>query len=210
MSKFIWTSALLKDDDKLFRSDCGDGGNNAILNYGESDRFAIYHLGYQDAAELLTLSYLENDRPKDRLVYPIIFLYRQHIELKLKEFIYGLNYCLDKNFEFPKHHDLLELWIEFISLFSLVEPKNVSKKSFSDAESIIKEFSEYDPNSMNYRYPLDKRGNISKKPNRLNVRNFAYIMVKLNKFLNALSNKIDDYKSIASLKFKDGIYEWES
>ncbi|MBL8015621.1 MAG: hypothetical protein JNK26_05590, partial [Candidatus Doudnabacteria bacterium] len=98
MSKFIWTTSLLKEGDGLFRSDGGDGRNNAILNYGEQDRFAIYALGYQDAAELLTLAYMENDRPKDRLVYPIVFLYRQNIELKLKEFIYGLNYCHHRKF----------------------------------------------------------------------------------------------------------------
>lgn len=155
--KFIWKSPLLKNQDSLFRSDCRDMGNNAILNYDEPDRFAVYSLGYYDAAELLALSYLKEERPKDLLVYPIIFLFRHSIELKLKEFIWELNYCFSQNVSFPNSHDLSILWKEFIELFSKKDKKNVKKKSFIDAQIIILELSKEDGFSMTYRYPFDKK-----------------------------------------------------
>ncbi|NOT91644.1 hypothetical protein [Ferruginibacter sp.] len=204
--KFIWKSPLLEKGDKLFRSDCSDMRNNAILDYEESHRFAVYNLGYFDAAELLVMSYIKEERAKDLLVYPIIYLYRHSIELKLKEFIWSLNYCLNQNTNFPTNHDLKNLWVEFIKLYSKKDSKNILKKSFTDAAIIIKQLSDGDSFSMAYRYPLDKKGNLSKKPTLLNVRNFALLMLKLKRFLDAISEKINNYKFTASESYADGIY----
>lgn len=72
-------------EEVLFRDDLPDYWNNACLNsmYG-SDEIA-YIEGYRRGAELLVRYVNEAQRDQDYLVYPIIVLYRHHIELILKE-----------------------------------------------------------------------------------------------------------------------------
>ena len=71
--------------DQLFKED-SDWQCNAHLNLGGKDSGA-YSAGYKNAADLLARRFLRNWRGNDILVYPMVFLYRQFIELRLKEII---------------------------------------------------------------------------------------------------------------------------
>lgn len=67
--------------DRLFRGDLRDWINNACLNVmGNGDAYA-YKAGYRRGAEVLIDYVCQNGRDQDFLVYPIIFLYRHHVEL---------------------------------------------------------------------------------------------------------------------------------
>lgn len=71
--------------DKIF-STSEDWWNKACLALGH-DRWSIYAIGYKDAADLLVDNIEGNGRQHDFLVYPIVFLYRQYLELAIKDVI---------------------------------------------------------------------------------------------------------------------------
>jgi hypothetical protein len=85
--------------------------SNACLNW-RSDSLPLYISGYKTAADkLLNLDFKElSVQEIDTLVFPIIFLYRQYIELELKYIIRETNILLNKKADFPPHHGLLDLW----------------------------------------------------------------------------------------------------
>ena len=74
-----------RKEDVVVRDDLPDWQSNACLNYmGSDDRYA-YSEGYLRAARYLIEWILATASDQDILVYPIIFLYRHHIELVLKQ-----------------------------------------------------------------------------------------------------------------------------
>ena len=90
--------AVPRKSDQLFRSDLRDWMNNACLNVmGSGDAYA-YKAGYRRGAEVLIGYVGEIARDQDFLVYPIIFLYRHHIELMLKgDFLFSSRLQTRKN-----------------------------------------------------------------------------------------------------------------
>ena len=71
---------------ELFSGD-DDWHNNACLNEWSRDHGATYAAGYRRAAELLIEHIDTKGRDQDVLVYPVVFLYRHHVELALKRII---------------------------------------------------------------------------------------------------------------------------
>ncbi|WP_370605589.1 type IV conjugative transfer system pilin TraA [Escherichia coli] len=69
----------------LLASD-SDWHNNACLNY-MPDHGTAYTEGYRRAADILINHIDESGRDQDFLVYPVLFLYRHHLELLIKQII---------------------------------------------------------------------------------------------------------------------------
>ena len=77
--------------------------NNACVNWFH-DPLELYATAYKEAAEKLVKDVITSRRQRDTLVYPIVFLYRHYIELRLKEIIRAGRKFLDEPGDFPKHH----------------------------------------------------------------------------------------------------------
>jgi hypothetical protein len=71
--------------DKLFKGDA-DWWHNACLNFS-LDMGIGYVYGYKKAADILVEYIKDTKTNQDYLVYPIVFLYRHHLELIIKEII---------------------------------------------------------------------------------------------------------------------------
>jgi hypothetical protein len=167
-------------NDKLICWDVPSKRYNACLNYTGKE-FHIYSYGYQKAAERVIQSALHDQEPIDILIYPIIFLYRQFLELRLKELII----CLDSEAPVENHHHLLRLWQRFISLVEQTDT-NPKCEEFEATESLIREFTTLDPHSMVFRYPVDKKGEEHKKPDLINIINLAEVMYRTSFFLECI------------------------
>lgn len=190
-----------KADDKLFSHDLPDWTNNAVLNYNFK-QFPPYADGYRMAAEALIAECTQRDGTNDILIYPIVFNFRQYIELRLKEIIIGLNYCNGSHDHFPKTHRIDILWEHFKKLYNeYKEHKNT--EDFMNAENVINQFFEVDPQSMAFRYPVDKEGNPSLSITHINIRNFGEVMTRLANFLDALSDQTAHYRDIASDMYRE-------
>ena len=82
-----------------------DWWNNACIGFTDSE-WPLYARGYKRAADILVMHVNECATDQDSLVYPILFLYRQHFELRLKHLIQDACRILDEEFVVPKTHRL--------------------------------------------------------------------------------------------------------
>jgi len=169
-----------------------DWFNNACLNYIK-DNWDLYIQGYKLAADKLVEYVTEKNVDQDLLIFPIVFLYRQYIELQLKIIIREGNKLLDIKEDFENIHELDKLWFKVKEI--------IIKNSFETDTNIliaiddyISQFHKIDPTSFSFRYPEDKKRNKNLKGlEKINIRNFSEVINKLAVFLNGCSYGISVY-----------------
>ena len=142
-----------------------DWQSNACVNWSH-DSIHLYIEGYFKAADELTHRVVDTSSNQDILVYPIVFLYRQYIELQLKNIIRESRVLLSDGHCFPEHHKILDLWGVANGLMNRIIKEFYSRaQDFITPEDvkfiggIISDFVEIDPASFAFRYPEDKKGN---------------------------------------------------
>lgn len=139
---------------------------NADIGW-RKDKAPAFEYGYRLAAEKLATGFEKLDtRSKDTLIFPIIFLYRQHIELALKGIIMELDHLLGnaRKDKILESHKILNLWDEVEKLYSQFISKNSLHLIFTPLKStkeraVIIDFNKLDEDSFSFRYATDKQGN---------------------------------------------------
>ncbi|MBN2100200.1 MAG: hypothetical protein JW753_11460 [Dehalococcoidia bacterium] len=130
---------------------------NACLHITPRD-WDGYALGYKTAGDILVQHVIDTRRDQDILVYPIGFLYRQYLELRVKELIFIGSRLLDKRTDVPTHHRLVDLWPEARRITEEVFWDSSSNTRLDEIEARMNELSRLDPHSDAFRYPEDKHG----------------------------------------------------
>ncbi|HEY9853751.1 MAG TPA: hypothetical protein V6D28_30050 [Leptolyngbyaceae cyanobacterium] len=177
----------------LFISDI-DCMNDARINlfYG----FDVLAVGYKSAADILVKHVIENGTDQDTLVYPIVFLYRQHLELRFKEIIREGWLLLNEGKDFPPIHDLQELWKQVKEVIKKLLPDEEETQGESLIEHIVNEFSKRDKQSYSFRYPGDKKGNNPLADLQyINIRHLSEMIQEASDFLYGVSSAIVDMRS---------------
>jgi hypothetical protein len=184
-------SFLLPDaNDKLFNEFNDDFRHNAMISTGIS-KFFLFSDSYRTAAlslfeKLDGSAYLANT-----LVYPLVFLNRHFLELRLKELVSGLNYAVKQEYKFSTGHKLRELWNEYKSLLPQAgESFSPEKQTLLSVEKLILEFDSIDPGSFSFRYPVNTLSNPSLKMTNLDLENFRLTMIKLYNFFETQSDVV--------------------
>lgn len=133
--------------------------DNTIIEERSLTRMVLMISGYKKAADLMVKSTLSLHARAEReyLVFPILFNYRQFLELSLKYQLaaYGQFVGLDPNW---KTHDLAVLWGEFIEMLERFGSDDPDQANIV-VRNIVLEFAKIDPLSYSYRYPVDRKGN---------------------------------------------------
>ena len=152
----------------LFKSD-DDWTHNACMCYKS---WTAYADGYKEAADRLTQSVMQDRFMLDVLVYPIVFLYRHWLELRLKEIIDQGQKLVEELIELPHRHDLMTLWTHATNIVLRIWPKT-DRTELQEITSIVREFHRVDPASMTFRYGSDKKGsdNLPDDISHINIRN---------------------------------------
>lgn len=180
-------------DDVLFQA-ADDWWNNACLHFGP-DGWLTYALGYREGADRLVAQLVDERRHQDLLVYPIVSLYRQYLELAIKGLIRQAQVLIGELVEIPQHHRIDHLWAQCSSLLQRLSPGD----SIDEQEQIsrlIGEFCAADPWATAFRYPVDKKGNTSLSELRhINVRNVRDVIGKIAVILDGASAQLDHYAS---------------
>ncbi len=170
--------------------------------------WVLYAAGYKKAGDLLVEHGIAHGE-QHILVYPAVFLYRQYIELQLKEIIRNGNWFLDISQHcsvgFPTHHNIAELWRECRNILKNIDEEEYQKlgederdKYKNDLDAIeqgINEFSEWDPNSQAFRYPIDKDDNPSVSVDQLHTitfRNLRDLVDRISSLLEGISVGISE------------------
>ena len=175
--------------DKLFKSGT-DWWHNAGLNYPGIDINA-YTLGYKQAADFLVRHVSQVRRYQDTLVYPIAFLYRQYLELRLKQLIRsGIMLLGMPRMSKKLHHKIDQYWKQCRSIMETIWPDE-KPADFDAIEECIDEFIRIDPSSTGFRYPTSKDGSPSLKGlTHINLRNLGEVMDRIAALLDGASTGI--------------------
>lgn len=198
--------ALPSSDDNLFSSQ-EDWWNNASLNWCH-DGWGLYTSGYKEAADILVQRVEERNAGQDSLVYPVLFLYRQYLELEIKDLIRQSRRLQNISGDFPKHHHIGNLWNECHKLLSKISPDD-SVAELKEIARLIGEFSAVDPSSMAFRYPQDKDGNPSLPGIRhINLRNVREVIGKISNILMGANAQVGEYLSIKQDMESEFRHEW--
>lgn len=189
--------------DKFFESE-GEWWNNACLNYA-ADGWYLYAIGYKEAADSLVKSVIKREIRQDIVVYPILFLYRQHLELILKDIIRQGRRLLDINEKFPLTHRIDELWTICTELLRNISPDD-SIEEQHHIRRLISEFCHVDPTSMAFRYPEDKNGKLSLPGfKNINIESVKDVIEKISTTLLGAGSMIDEYISIQSDMYSNSV-----
>lgn len=181
--------------DKLICGNTPDWENNAWLPSGRGGEIMPYIEGYLRAADILVQHVIELKRDQDFLVYPIIFLYRHHIELILKSLLLRTSYLsgqklTKKDQENLGSHKLIPLWQALKPLIDSVSDKagweRLEKTDLEGVDDYIQQLSNLDPESFSFRYAKSKKGNPSlpKDLTLINLRHFSNMMKNLSAYLD--------------------------
>jgi hypothetical protein len=191
--EFLKARPLPTANDVLFQSG-EDWWNNACLHFAP-DGWLTYALGYKEAADRLVAQLLEERRRQDLLVYPVVFLYRQYLELAIKGLIRQGQALLDIPAKLPASHRIDQLWVDCSKLLTRISPGD-SLEEQRQIGRLLREFSEVDPTSTAFRYPVDTAGNRSASGIRhINLRNVRDVIGKISVILDGACAQLDHYQS---------------
>jgi len=191
-----------RKEDVLFRGDEAWTTNACIAHW---DADWAYSRGFRPAAERLASHVCETGTDQDVLIYPIIYLYRHHVELVLKAIIKSAFWLLDRelttqDLKTLNCHSLLELWQTARPLLDPVCDR-ASNPPFPVAElegvdSYIRQIHDHDPDGQSFRYTTRKAKGANRSGPRtpslspqlklVNVQVFAAAMEKLAAYLDGI------------------------
>lgn len=141
--------------DTIFGPDA-DWWHNAVVSEFHSSWY-VYADGYrQAAAHLVETASLDRSR-NDFLVYPIVFLYRQYLELSFKGMLRDVSWLRGDDPPLFSSHSLTTIWNRLRPLL---------REAIGDDDEIhwqvltncVEEFSRCDPSSQTFRYPESRDG----------------------------------------------------
>ena len=172
---------------------------NACVNFMH-DMSSGYIEGYLRAADRLVQHVADTNHDQDFFVYPIAFMYRQHIELQLKKIIDTGGQLLFDTAGYPKHHKLHDLWPLAKDILRQTWPNAADPPEFRAIDSFIDQFSQIDHDSTAFRYPHQKAGKQQPvgKPSlvglrHINLRNLAECVHSFSDFLEGAACGLTDY-----------------
>lgn len=127
-----------------------EGGDRQTL-FGEwiRGRWISYADGYKTAADLL-VEKIEGHAPEDILILPIVFMYRHHIELRLKYIITALDVLSGTQIQNLAIHNLIPLWDYVKDHLDCIRGGPFDPGMMASLDELITELSNLDPNS--YRF----------------------------------------------------------
>jgi hypothetical protein len=142
---------------------------------------------YTESADILHQYMSKREKTKDSLFIPMCYLYRNGIELAIKEILFeecslDLPSAIKKIKE--KKHSILGLWNSIKS--EVVRHAGVSDDDahILNIEKYIKQLHDFDGASDKFRYPTNKDLQMHyKKPKKFDVDNVAEFFEQLSYFL---------------------------
>lgn len=183
----------LKRDDQLF-VEAEDWWMNACLNWYH-DPTEIYIVGYKEAGDSLINSVADRSGTADSLIFPVVFLYRHYIELRLKALLHDGHRLLDQEHKEKPEHQLSNLWPKVRNILVELWPDG-NKDDLAAFDSLIDQFERVDPRSTTFRYPKEFNEQKSLKIDspRVNLRNLKEVVGAMANILEGSASAISEYQ----------------
>lgn len=193
---------LPKSTDVIFKDEVSQDYGAWLKN--PANKFFLYSEGYKKAGKMLWTFCNENKFYSNTLIYPLVFTYRQFLELRLKELIImGYRY-LNAEKDFADEHSLMKLWLTYRNeILNSIE--NIDSKILDNVEKIISQFNTEDSKSMCFRYPVTRAPNRKESVNRetIDLLNFKEVIDRLIYFFDWQWDMISHYEDLKSEMIAD-------
>ena len=154
--------------------------------------YMIY--GYKRAADELVQIAIDKPEIKPALVYPIMYCYRQFIELSLKVQLRKFSSAAGLSSEkFMKSHDLRKLLRQYLKLDKDKSSNALTQTDMYVFIGCIKEFDRIDPRSFVFRYPDGQNGEANfMSTNKIDLENIRDVMHGLGNLLMVADDELDN------------------
>lgn len=187
-----------------------DWWNNACVGFANCE-WDLYARGYKRAADLLVSHIGASGSDQDVLVYPILFMYRQYFELRLKQLMRDAAVLLDEEFKLPGTHALTPLYVRLVEKLNVIHENvggdSINAKEFVEAEQTIRAIDEVDPQSMTFRYPTTLNGNrLVPDVDYINLRVFREGIERLASLLEGIDCQLSALADIRNDWMRDQMY----
>lgn len=173
--------------DELF-APAGDHWMNAHVG---PTRGAAYLIGYKSAGDVLVEHVARHELDADTLVFPIVFCYRQYLELLLKDVLREARVYFQVDDPVPNGHSLSVLWGP---LRKLLERRwtSGSPEELDAVEDGLRQFDAVDRGSSAFRYATDIAGKASLPDDlsQINLRNLAEVIEHIGVFLESCATAL--------------------
>jgi hypothetical protein len=175
-----------------------DWHSNACI----SNSLQFWEIGdhYMRAAEALVQATVEDSSLLDVYISPLVFLYRQAVELFLKDLLWQSHYLASgkKGFITQKDfrtHDLSKLWRQLKRNCQDVLGTDfpLSNQDTATLEHLFGQIQKHDPTAAAFRFPYDGAGNPSHASlSHVNVRSLYDSVHQANTLLGNLRASVTD------------------
>jgi hypothetical protein len=181
MSDYLFADlpGALDDGDRLFNSG-GPWQFNAKMDWTFL-REIRYVQGFKRAAEVLGEHVAAHRSDITDLTMPILFCYRQWIELYLKDFLVIGMRLRGEEVTRPTGHNLRALWGDARPIIEEVWPEDDHPEQLDRLEARLHELADLDgPSGTGFRYALGRTGESSLPDDvSINLQNVAHVMAKV-------------------------------
>ena len=212
----------------------GPAKKHSLLNLRQYDytiAYDDYAIGYKEAADQLIAGMGVGQSHGSYLAYPLMFLYRHYLELRLKEIVIGLKELWSLSDDFyrfnlwpqlpdgqPRGHCLTYFWDSMLAhWFGAIEEELVAGIVLEELESKydiigerINELDEIDRSSEVFRYPVDKKGSphhIS-TPNLGELSRVKDVVDAIAYHLDTISRLVYESKEQFKESYEDAVYSY--
>jgi len=150
---------------------------------------------FREAAEILVDHCAASEHEFDEMIFPIFFLFRHYLELRLKEIVrYGvwLN-ILDETGglrQTLKSHELYPLWNNAKKVIVEMFP-NWLQETLKAAESHIAQIHQIDPGGEVFRYH-ESNGGFNRLSEKVGLEHFRETIAALSNFLEGCRNGVGE------------------
>lgn len=185
MEDFPWPES----GDELFRE--RDRIEDAWI-HPSTVNFVVYADSYKQEADELVKSAVGKKTKSDKFIFPILYLYRHHIELQMKFIIRTARRLPGEDDPDYKHHRLKKLWRECRSIIEEAFPHG-ENDDIEVVENVVIEFAQADPGSYTFRYPEDKKEEPTIEGEEfIDLFNLYEVMQKTSNFFDGSGDGIYD------------------
>jgi hypothetical protein len=169
--------------------------DDAHLDQHGHGRMVMMMGGYKKGADLMVARATEHRFDRDMLVFPIIFNYRQFLELSLKFLIstYGPTVGVEAVWT---SHSLTDLWARFTKVLAGYGDEGDPDGTYDVVRKVVLEFAKVDPASFSFRYPVDPKGKrIDLRLERLDLGALAGVMNGVEGYFTGCDGYLDHLQS---------------
>lgn len=156
------------------------------------DKRNRYADSFREAGDLLIAQTLQGAANQETALYPIVCLYRQYLELSIKDSLQMTRLLLDDRRAVLAHHRVVELWQELNEFLVKILPGD-AQSGLMQTGRLIREFMQHDPSAAVFRHPVDVKGRpLFANAAIIDLGNLRDVMAKIDGILSQANSIIHE------------------